>query len=601
MSSQRQRIKPSAGSLFGSRPPATAAESELILATGTMPEKEPDINSAEPHAKVLGAVMHWVSAAELQALNSSKAFVFALPAEMPAAGETFNWDFLATSALVFFLAPNPFVQGAAEVQADAFHSTHALLSGYQFANSSRGISFPAPEGFLVPDDSTIFYTGQVQPMLDAFIAAQKDSVAAAAAAMHATPLVPVPAAPTAGTALTTPPTLGPPSQPILAGFLVKDREGRQYSCLTKTEPVACITKLSAATRLMSPERFHLFFEHVVIDMERVETRLTKHGHLAQSPSMPDGHPYKSLGKSEGLANLPLRSPKHVASFRQFLLCDLRAMDQSVVGWWCFCPTSFKAWEQESTVAGREQLRLCLLGMQEAMAAYHDALFGGIWERVIEEITHVNKPLRYYTDVFIAVQLWRLICLPYADAMDERVSSIDPTHAIATPADNCALIKKSISDSMAGMIAGTGVWAEKKPHFDFMDKEAGLFKQIVWPTKAAVPKPPVDSAGKKRKAEKAGASKAKKVAGAVGGAKPPPKKGPCVYHLAGQLKLKIGTRLATCGTDMLKTNGVCHSGWHCDIASMTRAQCEKVATDSTWVRAAVLLAGIKAADAKCFAP
>ena len=135
----------------------------------------------------------------------------------------------------------------------------------------------------------------------------------------------------------------------------------------------------------------------------------------------------------------------------------------------------------------------------------------------------------------------------------------------------------------------------------MDKEAGLFKQIVWPTKAAVPKPPVDSAGKKRKAEKAAASKAKKVAGAVGGAKPPPKKGPCVYHLAGQLKIKVSNRVVSCGTQMLKTNGVCLSGWHCDVASMTRAQCEKVASASTWAQAPVVLAGVKAADAKSFAP
>ena len=537
-------------------------------------------------------------------------FVFCLPAEMPGAGETFNWDFLSTVALVFFIAPNPLFATSTEVQADAFHSTSPLTAGQQFIAGGQGIRFPVPAGFLIPAMDTIFYRSQIQPMLDAFVAARSQAMSAAAAAVHSAPMPrsgsvasgPTIAGTSSASALTTP--SGPPSQPILAGFLVKDREGRQYSCLTKTEPVACITKLSAATRLMSPERFHLFFEHVVIDMERVETRLTKHGHLAQSPSMADSHPYKSLGMSEGLANLPLRSPKHAASFRQFLLCDLRALDQSVVGWWCFCSTPFKAWEQESTVAGREQLRLCLLGMQDALAAYHDALFGNVWERVIDEIAHVNKPLRFYTDVFIAVQLWRVICLPYADAMDERASSLDPSHSIATPADNYALIRRSIVDSMDGMRAMTGVWAERKPHFDFMDKEAGLLKQVVWPAKAAAPKAPLDPAGKKRKAEKAAAAKtaksAKKVTGA-GGAPKTAHKGPCIYNLASQLKIKIGTRTAQCGTDMLKTNGVCLSGWHCDIASMTRAQCEKIATDSTWAKASVVLAGIKAADAKSFAP
>ena len=233
-----------------------------------------------------------------------------------------------------------------------------------------------------------------------------------------------------------------------------------------------------------------------------------------------------------------------------------------------------------------------------MAAYHDALFGDIWERVIDEIAHVNKPLRFFTDVFIAVQLWRVISLPYADAMDERASSFDPKHAIATPADNYALMRKSIGDSMDGMLAMTGVWAERKPHFDFMDKEAGLLKQVVWPAKAPAPKTPVDPAVKKRKAEKAVAAKAgktaKKVAGA-GGAPRTAHKGPCIYNLASQLKIKIGTRTAQCGTDMLKTHGVCLSGWHSDVASM------KVATDSTWSKASVVLAGVKAADAKCFAP
>ena len=615
MSSPRVRTVPIANSLLGTRPKATAPESELILAVGTMTEQEPEPSTSSVDALTLGALIQWHSKADLAAMTGPKAYVFAVPAEMPAAGESFNWEFLATSTLVFFLAPNPIFEASTEVQADAFHSTHPLTVGQQFFKGGHGINFPAPEGFLVPETNTLYYINQIQPMRDAFMQAQQNAVAAVATALHASP--PAPADPLAGTPGTPPlpsstTSLGPPSQPVLAGFLVKDREGRQYPCLSKTDPVACIIKLSAATRFMSPDRFNLLFEHVVIDMEAVERRITKHGQLAQSAKMPDSHPLKSLGKSEGLSNLPLRSSKHAASFRQFILCDLRSMDQSVVGWWCFCPTPFKTWAEDSTVVGREQLRLCLLGMQDALATYHDAIFKDVWEEALVQVTHVNKPLRHYTDVFIAVQLWRIICLPYADAMDEKHSSLVPSHPIASPADNYALIKKSVADSMTDMLAGNGVWAERKPHFDFMDKEAGLFKQVIWMAvreQVASPFGPTQAKkekDKKRKAEEAEGkiALALKRTKAKGAAKVPAKAahdGPCIYHLAGQLKIKVSNRVVSCGTQMLKTNGVCLSGWHCDVASMTRAQCEKVASASTWAQAPVVLAGVKAADAKSFAP
>ena len=591
----RVRTQPLASASLRASRDATRPESEVILAMGTWVKDEVQTTDSAAiqllDSQFLQATLETVA-------DSGLPVIFALPAELPGDGESLNWDFLATSTLVYFFVSFPLFRTSVDVVGEPFHSSNPLLPHQLFHNGAKGIRFPIPDSFWCADSSSLLYRSELAPLLDAFKAAKVQALEDAAKAFHRLQVAPAPGlnpiagTPPGATSATLTTSNGPPAQPFLAGFLVKDREGRQYPCLHKAESVARITELSAATRFMTQAQFRMFFEHVEIDMEKIERRIVKHGNLAQSASMPDSHDFKSLGLALGLSNLPLRDPKHAAGFKRFVMCDLRGLDHSVLGLWSFCSTPFRAWEHESTVAGREQLRWCLMGLQNAMAAFHDAVFSDVWAAVVEQITHVNRPFRHYTDMFIAVQIWRLLCHPYADAMDEVTSQIDvgtgSPMPIASPADNYALLKATIKSSMADLVAQRGVWAELKPHFDFMDKETGLFKQVVWS----------GSIGKKRPKAPAAAANPKKPKAPA--AAKPAAAGPCLYFLAQQLKVLHGKMKITCGSKA-KLGGVCPSGWHTDVLSMTRAQCEDVAKTHPGKMAPVVLAAIVAADPKCFHP
>ena len=106
MSTTRVRTQPNSNSLLGSRPLSTPPESELILAVGTLADSVPPAGTSDPGVLTLNSQIRWYSLAQVVSMAVMQ-FVFCLPAEMPGAGETFNWDFLSTVALVFFIAPNP--------------------------------------------------------------------------------------------------------------------------------------------------------------------------------------------------------------------------------------------------------------------------------------------------------------------------------------------------------------------------------------------------------------------------------------------------------------------------------------------------------------
>ena len=618
MYAPRVKATPLGGSALMTRRPASGPESDLILGMGTADTTTVPLWDLA-QSEFLQSQLELSPMAVVVA--HKRPFIFAVAADPPdaTAGESFNWDFLTSSNLVYFHEPSPIFATTTSFAADAFHSQNPLVAGQQFLDGASGIQFPVLAAFFTPVPGSANAV-QLDSFLSAFLQSKQRALVAAAVATHAPT---APGAPPAGTpaAFSTP---GPPAQPVLVGFLVKDREGRQYSCLNKTESLARITELSAASRFISAPRFLKLFEHVEIDVVKIETRILKYGRLAQSPDMPDLHEMKSLGRAEDLSNLPLRQTKHAASFRRFILCDLRSMDQSVVGWWCFSPFPFKAWEHDSSDAGREQLRWCLVGMQDALGTFHDAVFKDVFVDVIQQCTHANKPFRHFTNSFVAVHLWILVCRPYMDAMDEAESQFvfpgtppPPPMPIANPGDNYAILRKVLKASMEAMVAREGVWAERRPHEDFMDKEHGLFKQVLWVTKGSVPSstetpaaaPTKLKRGEKRKAAKALAAASPKPTPSPGVAvvTPPPvtpSPGPCIFDLARQCKITLKDRIIKCAWEPKVPPVVgdqCKRGFHCDIASMTRKDCLACAKDSSWTHAPVVLAGFKAAKDSVFHP
>ena len=239
-------------------------------------------------------------------------------------------------------------------------------------------------------------------------------------------------------------------------------------------------------------------------------------------------------------------------------------------------------------------------MQKAMACYHDAVFQNVFSDVLDQLEHTNNPFRHYTNAFIAVQLWIVVCRPYVDAMDEATSQIPVAIGRtppprATPADNHHVMRESLRNLMADLVSKTGVWAERKPHEDFTDKEHGLYGQVRWRSS-------VSPKGEKKRKEKGGETpRAKKSKADKLGTS---NTAPCLLHLAAACKVKINKKPAVCNWKP-KAPAVkgdcCPRGWHCDVASMTRKDCEEVAAASKWRYAQELLAGIKAADASIFHP
>ena len=615
----RARVRPPtfAATLASNRRLATPPESDLILGSGDLPAF-PVMGAISHEVATLGSQLIYAPAADVVA--SGEAFVFAVPVDLPdtATGELFDWEFVATSTLAFFHSPYPLLDTTTLVSADAFHSTNPLTGDNGFQDGSKGLQFPAPKGYLVARASSALQR-TLLPILDANLEARRQVLSQAAAATHAIPAAAgtLPGTPPAGP-FTTPPTsvtTSPPANPqALAGFIVKDREGRQYSCLNKTESLVRVIELSAASRFMHQERFRKLFEHVEIDMPKIEARLARYIELAKSSAIPRGHELKSLARADDLDTLPLRQTKNAATFRQFLIADLRGMDQSVVGWWAFTPYAFKAWGHECTDEGREQLRFCVRGMASAMCVFYDAIFADVFAPVVEQLDSPDNPFRHYTDAFIAVQLWLVVCRPFRDAMEETHSQI-PVSAgfprpIATPADNYALLRLVLKESMDHLEAKTGVWGERKPHEDFNDKQHGLYRRVLWPTKAAgAPTPknpsgsPLDKKNKKRKAAEAANPKVKVRK---------PKEGllgrsttePCLLHLADNLKVKLGAKVVRCNWKPrvpAVPGDMCPNGVHFDVASMTRKQCADAAQASKWRHAPAILAGIQAAPAALFHP
>ena len=184
----RARVRPPtfAATMASTRRLATGPESDLILGVGDLPILA-NLSATTVDVAALGSQFTLRSAADV--ITTNAAFSFAVPADLPdtANGELFDWDFVATSTLVFFHSPFPLLGATPLVFGDAFHSTYPLSGDNEFQDGSKGLQFPPPKNYLMAKDGTAMQQ-TLSGILDANLVARRQALAQAAAAAHAIPV-----------------------------------------------------------------------------------------------------------------------------------------------------------------------------------------------------------------------------------------------------------------------------------------------------------------------------------------------------------------------------------------------------------------------------
>jgi hypothetical protein len=285
---------------------------------------------------------------------------------------------------------------------------------------------------------------------------------------------------------------------MVANYFVKDKDGVDFECSSRTLASARLVDLQGMIRVMGRDRFLQLVQDLDLDIAKFRDNSARY--TVRTLRLASSHVMGSLSQFHTVQELP--AVKEDARFRSALTLDFQLRDLSGFSLLtCMFGPDAPLWGCRSTARGRRDMATAVENLENFMGCFYGTAFSGVLKPICQYLVQgvdttgptipencgatVQKLLIYH-DVYLWVEVQRMLHYWSQDVCRLVRSMHYPDIELNCPGGCACLLKSYVRSFVRAALnvdmdgdAPLGLM-EAEPHNIFYS-ETGEFQQVTFPT------------------------------------------------------------------------------------------------------------------------